>query len=347
MILARKANRKAKMDSEEGKPGTVVWAKLAGFALWPARLAKLSEVSPTVSKAKRGTRQQLVYFFGSYDYAWVSQVQPWDENYERNIKGSKAKAFAKGLKEARQWLTARKHVFPVYQVTSGDDEDSSESESESASGGGSSSDEEQLTSKRGSTKTEFKRRTAKGKQAISNRKGRDGESGRGKLAKKDEASEGDAESRRNAKRRRLEQRQTERQARDSDPEAMKRRVKRHAIQRRLGLCPPAGVREIVLLQRERKTREEEKDAAAATEKEKRAKQKVKEERKEEEKKKKKKEKKERGKDDKRKDRTGKRDTKKRKRDKDLGDKKERPTKVSRKKESTEEGKHGQASDDVP
>lgn len=78
--------------------------------------------------------------------AWVSQVQPWDENYERNIKGSKAKAFAKGLKEARQWLTARKHVFPVYQATSTDDEDSSESESESASGG-SSSDEEQLTSK--------------------------------------------------------------------------------------------------------------------------------------------------------------------------------------------------------
>ena len=78
--------------------------------------------------------------------AWVSQVQPWDENYERNIKGRKAKAFAKGLKEARQWLTARKHVFPVYQATSLDDEDSSESESESASGS-SSSDEEQLTSK--------------------------------------------------------------------------------------------------------------------------------------------------------------------------------------------------------
>ncbi len=47
--------------------------------------------------------------------AWVSQVQPWDENYERNIKGSKAKAFAKGLKEARQWLTARKPVFPSIQ----------------------------------------------------------------------------------------------------------------------------------------------------------------------------------------------------------------------------------------
>jgi hypothetical protein len=33
----------------------------------PPQLAKLSEVSPAIAKARRGVRQRLVYFFGSYD----------------------------------------------------------------------------------------------------------------------------------------------------------------------------------------------------------------------------------------------------------------------------------------
>ncbi len=119
------------MDSEEGKPGTVVWAKLAGFALWPARVQQRHPNSHCQSNYP--VLYEYLRRCATMGSAWVSQVQPWDENYERNIKGSKAKAFAKGLKEARQWLTARKHVFPVYQATSTDDEDSrSESESERA-----------------------------------------------------------------------------------------------------------------------------------------------------------------------------------------------------------------------
>jgi hypothetical protein len=62
----------------------------------------------------------------------VSQIQAWDDGYEKNVKGSKAKAFVKGLKEAKRWLATRKHVFPTYHASSteDDDQDSSQNASE-------------------------------------------------------------------------------------------------------------------------------------------------------------------------------------------------------------------------
>jgi len=112
------AENGATRKEEEEEAGTVLWAKIAGYAMWPARIAKLSEVAASVVSSKRGNSQRLVYFFGSHDYAWVSQIQGWKDNYDKYAKGSKAKAFLKALKEAKQWLSAHKHNFPVHQSSS-------------------------------------------------------------------------------------------------------------------------------------------------------------------------------------------------------------------------------------
>jgi hypothetical protein len=82
----------------------------------------------------------------------------------------------------------------------------------------------------------------------------------------------------------------EKETRQGNPEAMKRRDQRHAIQRRLGLRAPASLREIVALQRERKAREDERDALTK-EKEKEDKRNKEKEKEKEEKKRRKKEKK--------------------------------------------------------
>jgi hypothetical protein len=95
--------------------GTVVWAKLASYPYWPARIIELEELSEDVRDALPDpcSDHELVWFFGSNNCNYVprTQIELWDEGFEQRTnskKGKQQKAWNKALKEAQTWLEKTK-----------------------------------------------------------------------------------------------------------------------------------------------------------------------------------------------------------------------------------------------
>lgn len=95
--------------------GTVVWAKLTSYPFWPGRVTQLRDVEEKTIRAQLTppqTDSELIWFFGSRNYAWVPTplIEHYRESYETHTKSKKArgmKTFQMGLKEAENWI--KKH----------------------------------------------------------------------------------------------------------------------------------------------------------------------------------------------------------------------------------------------
>ncbi|KAI9347967.1 hypothetical protein DFJ73DRAFT_836016 [Zopfochytrium polystomum] len=91
------------IGSESREKGSVVWAKVKGFAWWPGRIEDESDIPDHVLKVKPiSTKTHPVFFFGSHDYSWCGpdMIKPFKENYDLLSKKNKTVAFLKGLREA-------------------------------------------------------------------------------------------------------------------------------------------------------------------------------------------------------------------------------------------------------
>lgn len=97
----------------------VVWAKLAGYSPWPARvipenLRNSLEAYVQADGARRSNDDTLVHFFGTDDLAWVNEekaILPWSIGLQlsydrRELRKLKRKLeFEKALTEADSFLS--------------------------------------------------------------------------------------------------------------------------------------------------------------------------------------------------------------------------------------------------
>lgn len=92
------------------KIGDVVWTKMRGYCPWPSRIASPYESSlrnTEAEKSKTPKPYYLVYFFGSNNYAWMSEetLKPYKEyEVEYKKKGKKNQQFKKGLEAIELYM---------------------------------------------------------------------------------------------------------------------------------------------------------------------------------------------------------------------------------------------------
>jgi hypothetical protein len=99
------------MADSNYKIGDVIWAKMKGYPPWPARIAAPNETNirnTEAEKCKSARPYHLVYFFGSNNYAWMSDetLKPYkefEEEYKKNNK-KKTAGFTKGLKAIEEYM---------------------------------------------------------------------------------------------------------------------------------------------------------------------------------------------------------------------------------------------------
>jgi len=91
--------------------GSLVWAKLASYPFWPGRVTRVKDVKEKDIREQLGVPvpgSELIWFFGSKNYAWVADnmIVSYDDGYEEKAKNKRAKAmkgFPQALKEAEAW----------------------------------------------------------------------------------------------------------------------------------------------------------------------------------------------------------------------------------------------------
>lgn len=87
--------------------GDMVWSKMKGYCPWPSRIAEPSESSLKPPNNQKGAKpSHLVYFFGSNNYAWLSEehIKPYDDFKDKNKNGSKSAQFKEGLKQIEEYI---------------------------------------------------------------------------------------------------------------------------------------------------------------------------------------------------------------------------------------------------
>lgn len=87
--------------------GDLVWSKMKGYAPWPSRIAEPSESSLRLPNNQKGAKHSyLVYFFGSNNYAWITEenIKPYEEFKEKNKNGAKTIHFKEGLKQIEEYI---------------------------------------------------------------------------------------------------------------------------------------------------------------------------------------------------------------------------------------------------
>lgn len=91
--------------------GDPIWCKMKGFCTWPSRIAAPHESAlknTAADKLKTPKNFYLVYFFGSHNFAWMTEdtIQPYEEYKEEGIKkGKKTAQFTRGLKEIDEYIS--------------------------------------------------------------------------------------------------------------------------------------------------------------------------------------------------------------------------------------------------
>jgi len=87
--------------------GTLVWAKFAHYPFWPSRLVALEHVPQNIRKSlgKRSDDDELVWFFGSHNYAYVPKelVMPYQKHYSEYCTAKKTTSFKVALNEAEKF----------------------------------------------------------------------------------------------------------------------------------------------------------------------------------------------------------------------------------------------------
>jgi len=87
--------------------GRIVWAKLGSYPYWPSKVVTLAD-APKSSREQlsshKNSEDQLVYFFGSRNYAWVTAalLQDYEEGYDEYSQ-VKTKQMKDAIKEANKF----------------------------------------------------------------------------------------------------------------------------------------------------------------------------------------------------------------------------------------------------
>lgn len=99
-------------DCQDFEPGDIVWAKLTGYAMWPAVVLDESLASSCKGlKTFIGGRSVPVQFFGTHDFARVrvQQVKSFLSGLLTDLHSKcKKPSFIEGLEEAKGYLSAQK-----------------------------------------------------------------------------------------------------------------------------------------------------------------------------------------------------------------------------------------------
>ncbi|KAJ0989001.1 hypothetical protein J5N97_007357 [Dioscorea zingiberensis] len=96
-------------DCQDLEPGDLVWAKLTGYAMWPALIMNESFIGGRKSlKPTRGDRSVLVQFFGTHDFARINlkQAIPFVNGLLTSLHlKCKQASFCRSLDEAKIYLS--------------------------------------------------------------------------------------------------------------------------------------------------------------------------------------------------------------------------------------------------
>lgn len=87
--------------------GDPVWSKMKGYCPWPSRIANPNESTlKNNDKTKTNKPSYLVYFFGSNNFAWMSEdtIKPYEEFKEKNKNGAKNVQFKQGIKQIEEYI---------------------------------------------------------------------------------------------------------------------------------------------------------------------------------------------------------------------------------------------------
>jgi len=107
--------------------GKIVWAKLASYPYWPARVSDISNVPKSIKEVLAedagGEERELVWFFGSHNYSYVPRenVENWSESYEERVNNKKLrnqKGYVKAIEEANKALEEKGEPIPKASETS-------------------------------------------------------------------------------------------------------------------------------------------------------------------------------------------------------------------------------------
>lgn len=105
--MESKSASSTNMSNAEFSIGDTVWSKMKGYSPWPSRIAEPSESALKPPSNQKGSKpSHLVYFFGSHDFAWISEehIKPYQEFKDKNKNGCKKARFKDGLKEIEEFI---------------------------------------------------------------------------------------------------------------------------------------------------------------------------------------------------------------------------------------------------
>lgn len=94
------------------KIGDPVWTKMKGYCPWPSRIADPAETSNLPKPRAPKTTQHLVYFFGSNNFAWMTEetIVPFLQSKEKHKKGCKKASFKKGCIQIEEYVIENNFV---------------------------------------------------------------------------------------------------------------------------------------------------------------------------------------------------------------------------------------------
>ncbi|CAL5191354.1 unnamed protein product [Lathyrus oleraceus] len=107
-------------DCQDFEPGDIIWAKLTGYAMWPAVVLDESLASSCKGlKTFIGGRSVPVQFFGTHDFARVrlQQVKSFLNGLLTDLHSKcKKQSFIDGLEEAKRYLSAQKLPLEMIEL---------------------------------------------------------------------------------------------------------------------------------------------------------------------------------------------------------------------------------------
>ncbi|KAK7273149.1 hypothetical protein RIF29_14196 [Crotalaria pallida] len=110
-------------DCQDFEPGDIVWAKLTGYAMWPAVVLDESLASNCKGlKTLLGGRSVPVQFFGTHDFARVrvQQVKSFLGGLLTDLHSKcKKLSFIEGIEEAKRYLSEQKLPLEMLELQKG------------------------------------------------------------------------------------------------------------------------------------------------------------------------------------------------------------------------------------
>ncbi|ORX51496.1 Tudor/PWWP/MBT [Piromyces finnis] len=125
--------------SNEFKVGEIVWTKLRGHPWWPSRIEDEETIPKNVlSQKPRNGNSIPVMFFGSRDYAWVSNeaIKSYEEHKKDFIKKKNTALFDKAVQQANDPSILEKEIalekaeYEEEEIEEEEDEEEEEEEEE-------------------------------------------------------------------------------------------------------------------------------------------------------------------------------------------------------------------------